>query len=370
MRFRDCLLVLLAAALVPCLSAAQSGDESPALQFAINAPSDLALDHAGHLYVAEGEGARVLRIDLRQGTISVVAGNGKDCCFREGARAVDVSLDCLCSLAVDSANNLYIGDSNGYVRKVDPQAGFITTVAGAGEFGTTTEGAAALEWRFSEISGLAVNSSGDLFISDIPEFFKVDAKTRAVTRLAGTPKGGYSGDGGPALNAAFSPFGAIALDGAGNLLIGDFNNCRIRRVDRGTGIVRTIVMTGTPRPNGTCLEDTYGNSRPGPFPSDPAPDSMGNVYFEEGALDVVGRVDARTHAMTFVAGNGDRGFSGDGGPATEAEFDSPSGLAIDADGNLYISDWGNNRVRRVDAKTGIIMTIAGNGLPPRTESYE
>lgn len=357
-------MVTSAATFGPLASPAQ---EVPALDFAINAPADLALDNSGHLYVAEGEGARILRLDLRQGTIAVVAGNGKDCCFREGARAIDVSLDCPCSLALDSANNLYIGDFNGFVRTVDSHAGFITTVAGAGEFGTTAEGAPALQWRFTQIGGLALDASGNLFICDIAEFFKIDAKTRAVTHFAGNAKGGFSGDGGPAVNAAFSPFGPIAFDGAGDLLIGDYGNCRIRRINHATGIVETVAVTGHINPDGSCREAARGVIGPAPLPWDPAADASGNVYFEEGAMDVVGRVDARTGALTIVAGNGDRGFSGDGGPATAAEFASPSGLAIDPDGSLYISDWGNNRIRRVDAKTGIITTIAGNGLPLRID---
>jgi len=363
------ILLFTASATVPVPAAAQD-EEVPALNFAINAPSDLALDNSGHLYVAEGDGARVLRIDLQKGTISIAAGNGKDCCFQEGAKATDVSVDCLCAIAVDSAGNLYIGEFGGYIRKVDAQAGLITTVAGAGEFGSTAEGAPALAAKFDEIGGLAIDASGNLLIADGGRIFRLDAKTHAVTTYAGKSTGGFGGDGGPAQNASFNRFGAIAFDATGNLLIGDYGNCRIRRINHATRIVTTVAVTGHLNPDGSCQEARSGNASREPLPSDPAADASGNVYFEEGAIDVVERVDAHTGAVSTVAGTGDRGFSGDGGPATEATFGSPSGLAIDTNGNLYISDWINNRIRRVDAKTGIITTIAGNGLPNRIDIEE
>jgi sugar lactone lactonase YvrE len=167
-----------------------------------------------------------------------------------------------------------------------------------------------------------------------------------------------------ALNASFRFAQAISLDGAGNLLIADYGNCRIRRVEHSKGIVQTIAVTGKVNQNGAC---SAGNLEPGPYPSDAVADSMGNVYFVEGSMDIVNRLDAKTLSVSTVVGTGLKGYEGDGGPATQARLNNPSGLAIDRDGNLYISEFVSNRIRRVDARTKKITTVAGNGLPHRLD---
>ena len=166
------------------------------------------------------------------------------------------------------------------------------------------------------------------------------------------------------MNAIFRNAATISVDHAGNLLVADSGNCRIRRVEHSTGIVRTLAVTGEVNQDGSCKA---GNLEPGPYPSDAVADSTGNVYFVEGAMDIVRRIDAQTLSLSTFVGTGAKGFHGDGGPAVQAKLDNPSGLAIDQDGNLYISEFVSNRIRRVDAKSNVITTIAGNGLPHRID---
>lgn len=342
----------------------------PAIRSSINGPTALALDNNGHLYVIEGEEDRVRRIDLSDGAISVVAGYErnpeKDCIHRDGIRATKACLQFPASLAVDASGNLFIGEISGYVRRVDIGSGLISTVVGSGHSGETVEGSSALSANFWAINGLAIDADNNLFIADMRQsgIFKVDAKSGVVSRVAGNGTQGFSGDGESARNASFRNAGNISVDAAGNLLIADSGNCRIRKVERSTGIVRTIAVTGEVRQDGSCKA---GNLEPGPEPSDPAADSAGSIYFVEGAMDIVRRVDARTLSLSTVVGTGAKGFHGDGGPAGQAQLNNPSGLAVDQDGNLYISEFVNNRIRRVDAKSKIITTIAGNGLPHRMD---
>jgi len=334
----------------------------------INGPSTLAADDHGHLFVIEMNENKVRRIDLRQGRIATVAGNGKRCCYRDGAKATEVSLDFLRSLAVDSHGDIFIGE-NDRIRRVDGRTGLISTVAGDGTSGNTLDGIRALSAHFWDIDGLAVDFEGNLFAADGHQgkIFKIDKKSGTVVRYAGSGEFGYAGNEVLAVDASFRFPNSVATDKSGNLLVADFQNCRIRRIDRETGIIKTIAVTGGVEQN--CL-DSMDNSRPGPYPSDPVSDFAGNVYFLEGAMDVVLRIDANTFAISTLAGNGHRGFSGDNGPATDAELANPSGLAVDLDGTVFIAEYVNNRLRRVDAKTKVITSVAGNGLPHRIDFME
>jgi trimeric autotransporter adhesin len=363
-------IVLLLVALAANGSFSSRMNRAPAIKSSINGPTALALDNNGHLFVIEGEEDRIDRIDLADGTISVVAGYGRkpeqDCIHRDAIQATKTCLQYPTSLAVDAYGNLFIGEMSGYVRKVDVGSGLISTVNANGHSGETVDGSFALSANFWSIDGLSIDSDNNLFISDVRQggIFKVDARTAVVTRFAGNGKQGFRGDGESALTASFYNAVTIALDNSGNLLIADSGNCRVRRVERSTGIVRTVAVTGEVRQDGSCKA---GNLELSPDPSDPAADSTGSVYFVEGAMDIVKRVDAQTFSLSTAVGSGKKGFHGDGGLAVRAKLNNPSGLAIDRYGNLYISEFVNNRIRRVDAKSHVITTIAGNGLPHRRD---
>lgn len=340
----------------------------PATRTPINAPNSLASDNNGHLYfVIELGRNKVLSVDLKSGTVTTVAGNGKKCCYRDGKKATDVSLGYIWSLTADSVGNLFLADDD-RIRRIDAHTGLISTVAGDGTSGDTLDGAPALSTHFDVISGLAVKADGNLYIADQQQgkIFKLDINSGTVHLFAGSGGRGFSGDEGLALKAKFNFPGSIAFSKSGDLIVADLENCRIRRIDRATGLINTIAATDTVGEK--CSE--IGNSKPGPFPDNVASDSKENIYFVEGAMDLVLRIDAQTSEVSVLAGTGKRGFQGDGGPATRAELSNPSGLAIDSTDAVFIAEYVNNRIRRVDPKTRIITTIAGNGLPHRLDTEE
>ena len=261
------------------------------------------------------------------------------------------------SVAVDGAGNLYIADSSNFrVRRVDAQ-GTITTIAGTGERGYSGDGGPAVEAELGSISDVAVDGAGNLYIADTQNnrIRRVDA-SGTITTVAGTEVQGYGGDGGPAVEAWLNRPAGVAVDSAGNLYIGDIENNRIRRVDA-SGTITTVAGTG--------VRGYSGDGGPAVeaqlfFPADVAVDSAGNLYISSGLGRRVRRVDAATGTITTIAGTGERGYSGDGGPATMATFRDTRDVGVDGAGNIYITDRGGNRIRRVDT-SGTITTVAGSG---------
>lgn len=361
-------MILVASIPVGLLPAfAQSSKPTRATKTSINGPSSLALYKDTYLFVVElGDyHARVLRIDLKNRTIITVAGNGTDCCYKEGARATQVGSDWINSIAVDSQGDLFIADGE-YVRKVGAKSGLISTVAGNGKGGDTIDGSPALSTSLKSVQGLAIDPANNLFISDGGQgkIFEMDSVNGTISRVAGNGKNGFSGDGGPAVDASFFSLKSIAVDSARNIFVADVEECRVRRIDHATGIIDTIVQSGgikqncPPQPNVIPWQLS---------PDDPVVDEKGNVYFDEPSVGRVARAGAVPDRPIIVAGTGDKGFSGVGGPATSAKLNEPSGLAVDSSGNLFIADFVNNRIFRVDARTKRITTVAGNGLPHRLD---
>jgi sugar lactone lactonase YvrE len=349
------------------LAFAQSPKPTQATKTSIDGPSSLALYRDSYLFVVEqgGSHAGVLRIDLKNHTVVTVAGKGTDCCFTEGAPATQVGFSWINSIAVDSQGNLFVAD-NEDVRKVSAESGLITTIAGNGKSGETIEGSSALATSFKAVDGLAIDSVGNLFISDGNQgkIFEVHAENGTISKVAGGGKSGFSGDGGPALDASFYFSKSIALDSAGDLFVADVENCRVRRIDRATGIINTIAQSGGTKEN--CPPQPHAI----PWqlsPDDPVVDAEGHVYFTEPSVGRVARAGASPDRPIIVAGTDEKGFGGVPGPATSAKLNNPSGLAVDSSGDLFIADFVNNRIFRVDAKTKRIAIVGGNGLPHRLD---
>ena len=331
-----------------------SGDGGPATSAQLNYPASVVLDPAGNLYIADTSNNRIRKV-TPGGTITTVAGSGVAGYFGDGGLATMARLNGPQELLFDGAGNLYIADvSNNRVRKVDP-SGVITTVAGTGTSGFAGDGGQAASAQVSAPAGLALDSSGNLYIADQGNNRVRKINTAGIiSTFAGTSRG-FSGDGGPATSAALNQPGGVIVDSAGNVLVADTYNYRLRKVD-GSG---TIVTTG-----GNGMYRYGGDSGPAlgallQLPAATAVDSAGNVYIVDTSNHRVRKVTPGGTITTF-AGIGIQGYSGDGGAATAAKLALPGGVAVDAAGNVYISDRANQRIRKVDA-TGIITTLAGTG---------
>ena len=336
-----------------------SGDGGPATNASLDNPLGVAVDGTGNLYITDTLNHRIRRVDGATGIITTVAGNGESGISGDGGPATSASLDLAVDVAVDGSGNLYIGDAqNNRIRKVDGATGVITTVAGTGIAVFSGDGGPATRARLNTPTGIVVDGTGNLYIADFGNhrIRRVDAATGVITTVAGTAA--FSGDGGLAISAQLDFPRGVAVDGSGNLYIADQGNNRIRRVDGGTGVITTVAGTGA---GGFSGDGGLATSAQLIIPRGVALDGLGNLYISDSGNNHVRRVDTATGVITTVAGNGTAGFSGDGGPATSASLTGPRGLAMDSSDNLYVADRGNNRIRYVDLATGVITTVAGNG---------
>ncbi|MCB8978638.1 MAG: hypothetical protein H6657_14555 [Ardenticatenaceae bacterium] len=295
------------------------------------------------------------------GNITTIAGDGTANYSGDGGSAELSQLQYPHSVALDSAGNLYISDKfNHRIRKVDSLTGIITTVAGTGVPGYSGDGGQATTSQINRPHGIFVDALDNLYITDElnQRIRKVDLNTGIITTVAGNGVAGFSGDGGPAISSSLSAPKWVTVDSAGNIYIADSDNHRIRRVEAGTGTMTTFVGTGTGGYNGdNILAINAQINRPVTVIVDEAD----NVYISDYDNNRIRKVDILTGLITTVVGNGTRGSAGDGGLAVNAQVDQLHGINFDASGNLYIADTYNHRIRRVDAMSGIISTVAGDG---------
>ena len=329
----------------------------------LNSPGGMALDSDGTIYIVDTVRAQVLAADPQTGSLSLVAGSGEDGFAGDGGPAILAALSFPQGVGIDGSGNLYIADTmSNRIRKVEAGSGTISTVVGNELEGLSGDGGPAGAALLSYPADLAFNGAGDLYISerDKHRIRKVDP-TGIITTVVGNGSRGFSGDGGPAAQALLDGPAGIAIDTAGNLYVSDSNNNRIRRVDAVSRVITSVAGGSFERPPVVATRAEL------PFPPDVTVDSHGNFFVADDLFNAVYRVDAITGILSIFAGTpGATGFSGDGGPAIAAQLDGPVSLALDADGNLYIADRDNHRIRRVEAGTGIITTVAGNGEPRRS----
>jgi uncharacterized protein (TIGR03437 family) len=326
-----------------------SGDGGPAANASLYYPSGVALDTAGNLYIADEFNDRIRKVS--GGVIETVAGNGYGKYAGDGGPATSASLYGPIGVAVDSAGNIYIGDTyNNAIRKVS--AGTITTVAGNGVYGFSGDGGAATSAQLGNPLGVRVDASGNIYIAD-----QLNQRVRVVSNgiirtVAGNGQTGITGDGGPSTSASLFNPSDVAVDSAGDIYVTDFFNKRIRKV--AGGITTTVAGDG----DGTFFGN--GGSATGAAllnPTGVAVDLAGDIYIADFGNNAVRKVSGGT--IVTVAGTGAAGYSGDGGPASRAALNGPKGIALDSAGNLYIADQNNHRIRKVSG--GTITTIAGTG---------
>ena len=442
-----------------------NGDNIPATTAQLNYPTRVAVDTLGNLYIGDVDNNRIRKVNT-SGTLTTVAGGATQGYSGDGGPATAAQLNFPWGVTVDSAGDLYIADyGNHVVRKVDP-SGTITTIAGDYSLGAgySGDGGPATSAQFYRPQDVAVDSAGNLYIADAyinNRIRKVDTtgtiRTVAGSGVPGT--GGYGGDGGLATSAKLNGPSGITLDSGGNLFIADTDNSAIREVFNATASFSnipvgssnsemvylsfnttmqlsgspqtTLADFGTPQPVGACdpnisapticqWQVPFTPSQPGPrwgafritdgsgntykfplagtgtgsavaftpgiinsaagggnggtglgdggpaigayldIPWGVAVDSAGNFFISDIGDNLIRKVDA-TGIITTVAGSGSSGYTGDGGPATQATLSTPYGVAVDVTGNIYIADYSNHVVREVYANTGTIQTVAGTG---------
>ncbi len=333
-----------------------------ALTIPLILPSAIVFDETGNLYFAETGNHIIRKIDS-VGNITIIAGTGTQGFSGDSGPATSAALDSPQGLALDGAGNLYIADThNQRIRKLNLTTGIITTIAGS-TLGFSGDGASALSCQLSLPTALALDSSGNLYIADTGNhrIRKLNLTTSLITTIAGNGSQGYSGDHGPATSAAIDSPTGIALDASSNLYLADTHNHRVREINANTGVITTIAGTGSPGYSGDTTAATSANLA---LPHGLTSDSAGNLYLADTANHRIRRIDATTGVITTVVGDGTQAFAGDNGPPTAASLDSPTATTLSPANNLTLSDTGNQRIRQVVTQptSTSITTIAGLGI--------
>ena len=334
--------------------AASYGDGGPAIDAAVHAPDAIHIDAHDNLYVGEARGCRLRKVSAATRHIATIAGNGLPGWGDDGVPATETPTNAIeAGIWADPDGTVFYSDCSGRLRRVDGETGIVTTVVG----GTSIhDGGPATKASLSNPKGLAVGPLGEIYVADMQSdrVRRIDPDNGTITTVAGSGGRGYGGDGGPATAAYFLNPYDVAVDSDGRVLVADTLNGRVRRVE-GDGTIMTIAGVG----GGADGGDGGPASSAGLMTAHSVacgPD--GNVYIG----DVAGRIrmiDA-TGSITTVAGNGVHGYTGDGGPATEARIGGPSAMRFDGVGNMYFADLTQHVVRKVDVQ-GVITTVVGTG---------
>ena len=340
-----------------------NGDGIPATQAELCLPDGLFVDGSGNIFIADTGNARIREVVAATGIIQTVAGDGTAGYNGDGIPATQAELFSPDGVFVDGSGNIFIADSDNHrIREVVAATGNIQTVAGDGTAGYNGDGIPATQAELNNGDGVFVDGSGNIFITDTgnERIREVVAATGDIQTVAGDGTGGYNGDGIPATQAELSGAQSVFVDGSGNIFIADAGNQRIREVAAATGNIQTVAGDGSFGYNGDGIPATQAelNSPFGVFL-----DGSGNIYIADYSNNRIREVVVATGSIQTVAGNGFLSYSGDGFAAIDADLSSPAGIAVDSSQNVFISDEDNNVVREVVAATGDIQTVAGNGTP-------
>ncbi|HEX4652164.1 MAG TPA: Ig-like domain repeat protein [Granulicella sp.] len=354
-------------AMVLGVCAAAGAQTVQAVTVPLARPAGVAFDVAGNLYIAETNNQEIRKVDAT-GVMTTVAGTGVQGFGGDGGPAALALLDSPSGVAVDAAGNIYIADAhNQRIREIAAATGVITTIAGSGAAGFAGDGGPATAAQLSLPTAVVVDAAGDVFFSDtgnhrVRKVVAAGAQAGTIRTVAGTGVQGFAGDGGSATAAAMDSPDGLAVDGAGRLYLADTHNQRIRMVDPTTGLITTVVGSGVVGDGG---DGAVAATAALALPRGVTVDASGNLYFADTNNQRIRRVDAATGVISTVAGSGVQGFSGDGGPALAATLDSPRATTlapatIGGLGALTLADTGNDRVRQVGG-AGVLQTMAGLG---------
>ncbi len=339
-------------------SAAFGGDNIAATATKFSSQYMIALDASGNLYIADNGNARIRKIDAVTGIVTTVAGNGTGGSIGDGSPATAAELGAggggpfvgVVGVAVDAANNIYIGDgTNNKIRKVDGTTGIITTIAGTGTAGFTGDGTAAVGAEISGPRGVAVDLAGNVYFADAGNnrIRMVNVSTGIISTIAGiTGAGGYVADGVVATTTKINNPRGLTVDVSGNVYFADMSNNRIRVIAAGTDIINTVAGTGTA---GYSADGVVATTSKLNLPTDVKFDAAGNMYIADVSNQRIRMVNT-SHIISTVAGSGTGGWAGDGSLATAAavKLNSPVSIAIEPDNRyFYISDKNNDVIRIV-----------------------
>jgi streptogramin lyase len=304
--------------------------------------------------------ATALPLVAASSSITTIAGTGEKGFSGDGGPADRAQLNNPYGIARGPDGGLYICDiGNNRVRKVTPD-GMIVTVAGTGEPGYSGDGGPALRAALHEPYEVRFDRAGNIFFVEMKNNLvrRVDAKTGAISTVAGTGKAGFSGDGGPAIKAQFNQPHSIQFDPHGDLYVCDIANHRIRRVDMKTGLITTFAGTGEkkPTPDGARItEAPLFGPRAIDF------DKEGNLWLALREGNAIYRFELKAGIIHHVAGTGTKGFGGNGGSAALATLSGPKGISVAPNGNVYFTDTESHSIRMIDVKKGAVELVAGIG---------
>ena len=330
-----------------------SGDGGAATSAQLSQPWGVNVDASGNVYIADSENHRIRKVDTN-GNISTFAGTGTEGFSGDGGAATSAKLNSS-EYIIYYNNNYYIADyGNARIRKIDSN-GIITTIAGKDVYNGDNISASTAKINLPR--NMAMDKNDNLYIAEqnSNRIRKIDSNG-IITTVAGTGEAGYSGDGGAATSAKINAPRGVAVDNAGNIYISDRSNNRIRKVDA-DGIITTYAGNGE---SGYSGDDGAATSAKINFPYSLATDSNGNLYISDAYNHIIRKVDSSGKISTVAGTPESSGYSGDGGAATSAQLNSPLGVDLDSNGNIYIADIYNDRIRKVDTN-GIISTVAGTG---------
>ena len=330
------------------------GDSGPASSALLNSPDAVKFDNAGNLYIAD-EYNHVIRKISTSGIITSIAGTGIAGKSGDNGPATNAQLKRPIDLAFDNSGNLYIAEyGNKDIRKIST-AGVITTIAGTGTAGYNGDNMPATSAQINDPIGIIFDNKGDLYFSDNANYRirKIDHTTGIITTVVGTGTAGYTGDNGPASAAQIRLTGYLCFSPAGELFFGDYSNHVIRKLNA-AGIITTVAGTGV---SGHTGDDGPASAATFVSPSTLLFDNAGNIFISDRVLGVIRRINTSSIVAT-IAGLGTVGYGGDGGMAIAAQFNTDVNCsAIDAAGNLYIADPLNNRIRKITNLSAVVHEV-------------